>query len=87
MPEILIYTSNYCPYCTMAKRLLDKKGATYSEINVDNKPELRELMMLKTKRRTVPQIYIGEQHIGGFDDLYALEQQKALDALLAADPQ
>jgi len=87
MPEILIYTSNYCPYCTMAKRLLDKKGATYSEINVDNKPELRELMMLKTKRRTVPQIYIGEQHIGGFDDLYALEQQKSLDALLAADPQ
>lgn len=87
MPEILIYTSNYCPYCTMAKRLLDKKGAIYSEINVDNKPELREMMMLKTKRRTVPQIYIGEQHIGGFDDLYALEQQKSLDALLAADPQ
>ena len=84
MPEILIYTSNSCPYCTMAKRLLDKKGAVYTEINVDNKPGLREEMMLKTKRRTVPQIYVGNIHVGGFDDLYALEQKKTLDGLLEA---
>ena len=58
MPEIIIYTSNLCPYCTMAKRLLDKKGAAYREINVDEKPGLRQEMMLKTKRRTVPQIFI-----------------------------
>ena len=82
MPEILIYTANICSYCVMAKRLLDKKGATYTEINVDTQPGLREEMMRKTKRRTVPQIYIGDLHVGGFDDLYALEQQKKLDALL-----
>jgi glutaredoxin 3 len=82
MPEILIYTSNLCPYCIMAKRLLDKKGARYTELNVDSQPGLREEMMRKTRRRTVPQIYIGEHHVGGFDDLYALEQQKKLDAML-----
>ncbi len=70
MPEILIYTTNICPYCLMAKRLLDKKGVTYTEINVDTQPSLREEMMRKTKRRTVPQIYIGDFHVGGFDDLY-----------------
>jgi glutaredoxin 3 len=82
MPKILIYTTNICPYCVMAKRLLDKKGATYTEINVDNQTGLREEMMRKTRRRTVPQIYIGDLHVGGFDELYALEQQKKLDALL-----
>ena len=82
MSEILIYTTSICPYCMMAKRLLDKKGLTYTEINVDAKPGLREEMMLKTNRRTVPQIYIGSYHVGGFDDLYALEQQKKLDDLL-----
>jgi len=84
MPEIQIYTTNICPYCLMAKRLLDKKGARYTEINVDAKPGLREEMMIKTNRRTVPQIYIGDYHVGGFDELYALEQQKKLDDLLAA---
>ncbi|MFZ2170866.1 MAG: glutaredoxin 3 [Methylococcaceae bacterium] len=84
MPEILIYTTKICPYCIMAKRLLDKKGAAYTEINVDTQAGLREEMMRKTKRRTVPQIYIGDLHVGGFDDLYALEQQKQLDALLVA---
>jgi glutaredoxin 3 len=69
----------------MAKRLLDKKGAPYTEINVDAKPGLREQMIGKTKRRTVPQIYIGDYHVGGFDDLYALDQQKKLDSLLSAD--
>jgi len=67
----------------MAKRLLDKKGVVYQEINVDAQPGLREEMMLKTKRRTVPQIYIGDLHVGGYDDLYALDQQKKLDPLLA----
>ncbi len=84
MPEILIYTTNICPYCMMAKRLLDKKGLTYTEINVDTELGLREEMMLKTNRRTVPQIYIGDYHVGGFDELHALDQQKKLDALLTA---
>ncbi|MCX7083342.1 MAG: glutaredoxin 3 [Methylococcales bacterium] len=82
MPEILIYTADRCPYCVMAKRLLDKKQATYTEINVDANAGMREEMMRKTKRRTVPQIYIGDLHVGGFDDLYALEQAKQLDILL-----
>ncbi|MDO9104551.1 MAG: glutaredoxin 3 [Methylovulum sp.] len=84
MPEILIYTTHICPYCIMAKRLLDKKGVAYTEINVDGNAQLREDMMRKTKRRTVPQIYIGDFHVGGFDELHALEQQKKLDVLLAA---
>ncbi len=84
MPEIQIYTTSICPYCMMAKRLLDKKGAHYTEINVDAEPGLREAMMLKTKRRTVPQIYIGDYHVGGFDELYSLDQQQKLDDLLAA---
>jgi glutaredoxin 3 len=66
----------------MAKRLLDKKGASYTEINIEVQTGLREEMMRKTKRRTVPQIYIGDLHVGGFDDLYALEQHKKLDPLL-----
>ena len=69
----------------MAKRLLDKKGVTYTEINVDGNPQLREDMMRKTNRRTVPQIYIGDFHVGGFDELYALEQQQKLDGLLATN--
>lgn len=82
MPEILIYTTTICPYCIMAKRLLDKKGVTYKEINVDRKSGQREIMMQRTKRRTVPQIYIDNYHVGGFDDLHLLEQQHKLDALL-----
>jgi glutaredoxin 3 len=84
MPKILIYTTKQCPYCVMAKRLLDQKGANYTEINVDGDSNLREEMMRKTNRRTVPQIYIGDFHVGGFDELYALNQQKKLDALLSA---
>lgn len=68
----------------MAKRLLAAKGATYKDLNIDKIPGLREEMMLKTKRRTVPQIFIGQQHIGGFDDLRALDLKKGLDPLLKA---
>jgi glutaredoxin 3 len=83
MPEIIIYTTKICPYCVMAKRLLDRKGAKYTEVNVDEKAGVREEMMAKTKRRTVPQIYIGDFHVGGFDELYALERDKKLDDLLS----
>lgn len=84
MPEILIYTTKTCPYCIMAKRLLDKKNAHYTEINVDEQEGLREALVAKTKRRTVPQIFIGDFHVGGFEELYALEQQNKLDGLLAS---
>jgi glutaredoxin 3 len=83
MPEIIIYTTKICPYCIMAKRLLDRKSAKYTEINVDEKEGLREEMMARTKRRTVPQIYIGDFHVGGYDELYALERQKKLGDLLS----
>lgn len=82
MPTILIYSGKFCPYCTMAKKLLEKKGLVYTEINVDSNPALRQEMMQKTKRRTIPQIYIGEHHVGGFDELYALEKRGELDILL-----
>ncbi len=84
MPEIIIYTGRLCPYCTMAKRLFERKGAAYTEIDVDSAPDLRQQLMEKTRRRTVPQIYIGDRHIGGFDDLQALDMKKQLDPLLAA---
>ncbi len=82
MPQIVIYSSTFCPYCIMAKRLLDAKSVSYTELNVDMAPGLRQEMIQKTQRRTVPQIYIGDFHVGGFDDLYALEQNKELDQLL-----
>jgi glutaredoxin 3 len=82
MPPITIYTTPICPYCGMAKRLLAQKGAAYTEIDVSRDIAVREAMMLKAKRRTVPQIWIGERHIGGYDDLYALDSSGDLDALL-----
>jgi glutaredoxin 3 len=84
MTEIIIYTAPLCPYCTMAKRLFERKGASYKEINIDSQPGLREEVMTKTRRRTVPQIFIGEFHVGGFDDLQALDRQGELDPLLQA---
>lgn len=69
----------------MAKKLLERKEQNYTEINVDSQPGLRQEMMAKTKRRTVPQIYIGDYHVGGFDELYALDKNKQLDTLLAGD--
>jgi glutaredoxin 3 len=84
MTKVLMYTSGYCPYCTNAERLLHSKGVTEIEkIQVDTAPELKIAMMEKTGRRTVPQIYIGERHIGGFDDLRALDLAGGLDPLLA----
>jgi glutaredoxin 3 len=80
---VIMYTSAVCPYCTMAERLLRAKGIDDIEkIRVDLEPQLRGEMMQKTGRRTVPQIYIGETHVGGFDDLSALDRAGKLDALL-----
>jgi glutaredoxin 3 len=84
MAKVLMYTSAYCPYCSNAERLLHSKGVTDIEkIQIDTDPELRISMMEKTGRRTVPQIYIGERHIGGFDDLRALDLTGGLDPLLS----
>jgi glutaredoxin 3 len=80
---VKMYTSAVCPYCVRAERLLDAKGVTNIEkIRVDLDPEQKVVMMQKTGRRTVPQIYVGDTHVGGFDDLYALDQAGKLDPLL-----
>ena len=81
-PEIIIYSGHRCAYCNAAKRLLDSKGAEYTEINVDEDPELRNEMVERTKRQSVPQIFIGELHVGGFDDLSELNHEGKLNELL-----
>lgn len=83
MPAITIYSTPYCPYCSAAKQLLDRKGAAYSEIDVSRDPGLRSKMMDRSGgRRTVPQIFIGETHVGGYDDMAALDRKGGLDPLL-----
>ncbi|RRJ83107.1 glutaredoxin 3 [Aestuariirhabdus litorea] len=88
MGRVLIYSSSYCPYCIRALQLLQSKraecGIEVEVISVDGRPELRQEMAHKAGRTSVPQIWIGDQHIGGCDELYALERQGALDSLLAA---
>ena len=84
MANILMYTSAVCPYCINAERLLASKGVTeINKIRVDLQPEKRDEMIERTGRRTVPQIFIDDRHIGGFDDLRALDQAGGLDPLLA----
>lgn len=81
--RVLMYSTGVCPYCVMAERLLKAKGVENIEkIRVDLQPEQRAEMMQKTGRRTVPQIYIGDTHVGGFDDLSALDHAGKLDQLL-----
>lgn len=85
MPPITIYTTKYCPFCISAKTLLGKKGASFTEIDVGGRPDERNRMMLRANGRyTVPQIFIGETHVGGCDDLYELDRAGKLDPLLAA---
>ena len=83
MAQILMYCTGMCPYCQMAERLLKAKGVTaIDKVRVDLEPERRREMMEKTGRRTVPQIYIGATHVGGYDDLAALDHAGGLDPLL-----
>jgi len=85
MAKVLMYTSAYCPYCTNAERLLHSKGVTEIEkVQIDTAPELKIAMMEKTGRRTVPQIYIGDTHVGGYDDLSKLDREGGLVPLLQA---
>ena len=83
MAKVVIYTTSICPYCVRAKMLFQRKGVSYEEIDVSRDNDLHLKLMQQTKQRTVPQIFINEQHIGGCDDLYALDRQGALDPLLA----
>ena len=84
MTQVEIYTTPICPYCYAAKRLLDNKGATYQEIDVSRDPALRSKMIARAGgQRTVPQIFIGGSHVGGCDDLHALDHAGRLDPMLA----
>ncbi len=85
MAKVTMYATGVCPYCLMAERLLKAKGvADIEKIRVDLEPARRQEMMERTGRRTVPQIYVGERHVGGYDDLAALDHAGGLDPLLAA---
>jgi glutaredoxin 3 len=86
MARVVMYATAACPFCQSAERLLIAKGVAVEKIRIDLDPERRAEMMKKSGRRTVPQIWIGERHIGGCDDLYALDRQGGLDPLLKAKP-
>ena len=84
MQPVVVYSSAWCPYCIRAKQLLSNKGVAFEEISVDGQPQVRAEMIRKAGRTSVPQIWIGEQHVGGCDDLFALERAGKLNALLNA---
>ncbi|CBL44315.1 Glutaredoxin [gamma proteobacterium HdN1] len=86
LAHVLIYTKPWCPYCIRARKLLKDKGVAFEEIDINGRPELREEMIEKSGRHTVPQIWINTQHVGGCDDLVALERAGELDPLLAVAP-
>ncbi|MCW5619979.1 MAG: glutaredoxin 3 [Burkholderiales bacterium] len=83
--RVTMYATGYCPYCSMAERLLQSKGVEIDKIRVDLEPQRRVEMMTRSQRRTVPQIYVGDVHVGGYDDLSALDRAGELDPLLADD--
>lgn len=83
MANVIVYSSAHCPYCVMAKQLLQRKGVAFEEIRVDLEPAKREEMMQKSKQRTVPQIFINDQAVGGYTDLLAIDRANKLDQMLA----
>lgn len=86
MPSVQIYATGYCPYCVRARELLTRKGVPFEEIRIDQDRAQRRIMVERSQRETVPQIFIGARHIGGYEDMAALEASGALDALLQDPP-
>jgi len=84
MAAVRVYTTTSCPYCVQAKRLLDRKGVAYEEIDVTGDTERRAEMMRASGRRTVPQIFVGDTHVGGYDDMAALDRRGQFDPLLGS---
>lgn len=82
MSEIIMYTTAVCPYCVAAKNFLKSRGASWTEVRIDTDPAQREAMRVRAQRTSVPQIFIGEQHIGGYDDMVALDRAGGLKPLL-----
>ena len=85
MPQITMYSKSWCPYCDRAKHLLREKGQTWTEIDIEEQPEKRTEMVKRSQRTTVPQIFVGDRHVGGFDEIYELARSGKLDRLLADD--
>jgi glutaredoxin 3 len=81
-PTVTLYTSDWCPYCERARGLLTQKNVVFSEINVEGDAKFREEMIARSNRRTVPQIFIGDKHVGGCDDLFELDRSGELDRLI-----
>jgi glutaredoxin 3 len=81
-PQVVVYSKSWCPYCDKAKKLLGRKNVAFTEIDIEAAPEKRAEMETRSGRRTVPQIFIGDHHVGGSDDLHALEAAGGLDTLL-----
>ena len=79
---VTVYTSDWCPYCQRAKDLLTRKSVAFTEINVEEQPRFREEMIARSRQRTVPQIFIGDRHVGGCDDLFELDRSGELDRLI-----
>lgn len=86
MSKVLVYSTTTCPYCIRAKRLLEQKGVAYQEIKVEYDPQQMAIMMQRSNRRTVPQIFIDDYHVGGYDDLVELDIEGNLDILLSKVP-
>lgn len=86
MPEVIIYSSAVCPYCVAAKNLLKARGLGYQEVRIDTDPAARALMMERARRTSVPQIFINGTHVGGYEDLVALDRSGGLASLLEAAP-
>lgn len=84
--KIVMYSTSWCPFCARARRLLDAKGAAYEEIDIDLQPGAREEMIARSGRTSVPQIFIGDTHVGGSEELYQLEATGRLDPLLKRGP-
>ncbi|TBV73652.1 glutaredoxin 3 [Pseudoxanthomonas winnipegensis] len=84
-PQITLYSTAVCPYCVAAKNFLKSKGQTWTEVRIDTDPAEREKMMARTRRTSVPQIFIGQTHVGGYDDMMALHRAGKLEPLLAGD--
>jgi glutaredoxin 3 len=86
LSNVLIYSTAVCPYCVAAKNFLKNKGVSYTEVRIDTDPQQRQEMMQRARRTSVPQIFVGDTHVGGYDDLVALDRAGGLQPLLAGTP-
>ncbi len=86
MPKVVVYSTTVCPYCVRAKALLERKGIAYEEKLIDGDRELMREMLTLSKRKTVPQVFIDDYHVGGYDDMAALDSSGELDVLLGLEP-